>query len=307
MGVEMDRQADLLLQRREQAARRLRPHQPGHVLDAENVAAGALQLLRQPDVIGEVVFRPRRVEQVAGVADRALAQLVRLDHRVERDAHVLHPVEAVEDAEQVDAVLRRAGDEVAHHIVGIVGIADAIGAAQQHLQQDVGRPLAHRPEPLPGILGEEAHGDVEGRPAPAFERKELRQPARIGLRHRDDVERAHARGEQRLVGVAHRRVGDERPSLRLHPVGEALRTELVEKLLRALLRLALVDRRAGRRRVGVRAGASLGLRVAVDGDVGDIGEQLGRPVAAGDLGEQRRGLVDEARRVAVGPEIRMAR
>jgi hypothetical protein len=31
--------------------------------------------------------------------------LARLDHRVDRDAHVLDPVEAVEDAEHVDPAL----------------------------------------------------------------------------------------------------------------------------------------------------------------------------------------------------------
>ena len=45
--------------------------------------------------------------------------------------------------------------------------------------------------------------------------------------------------------------------------------------------------------------------MAVDGHVGDVGEELGGAVAAlGEL-EQLRRLVDEARGVVVGPELRM--
>ena len=45
--VEMDRQADLFLQRLDQRERRARLAQPGHVLDAEDVRAGRLQLARE--------------------------------------------------------------------------------------------------------------------------------------------------------------------------------------------------------------------------------------------------------------------
>ena len=76
--VEMDRRADLLAQRREEHARRGRLHHARHVLHRDDVRAGLLQLARQPDIIGEVVFRPRRIEDVAGVADRRLAELSRL-------------------------------------------------------------------------------------------------------------------------------------------------------------------------------------------------------------------------------------
>ena len=110
-----------------------------------------------------------------------------------------------------------------HDVVGIVGVADRVGAAQQHLQQDVRHLLADVGEPLPRVLGEEAHGDVEGRAAPAFQRQELRQRRGIGRRDRDHVVRAHARGEQRLVRVAHGRVGDQHALLGAHPVGERLR------------------------------------------------------------------------------------
>ena len=47
VGVEVDRQADLLLERLDQDARGGGLEQPGHVLDAEDVAARGLELLGQ--------------------------------------------------------------------------------------------------------------------------------------------------------------------------------------------------------------------------------------------------------------------
>ena len=54
--------------------------------------ARLFQLLRQPDIIFEVILGPVRIEHIAGIADDAFGYLAGLDHRVERDAHVLNPV-----------------------------------------------------------------------------------------------------------------------------------------------------------------------------------------------------------------------
>ena len=105
VGVEVHRQPDLLLERLHQLARGARLAHAGHVLDGEDVGAGLLQLLGEVDVVLEVVLGPRGVEDVAGVADRRLAQRAGFDHGVHRHAHVVHPVERVEDAEDVDALL----------------------------------------------------------------------------------------------------------------------------------------------------------------------------------------------------------
>ena len=71
-------------------------------------------------------MRPARVEDVGRVADRRLAYPVVFQHRVDRHPHVLHPVERVEDAEDVDA--RRAAGRVmnAHHVVRVVRVADGV-------------------------------------------------------------------------------------------------------------------------------------------------------------------------------------
>ena len=196
-------------------------------------APARFELLGQPDIVFEAVLGAVGIEDVAGVAEGALAELARLAHRVHRDAHVLDPVEAVEDAEEVDAALGRLAHEEADGVVGVVGVADGVGAAEKHLEEDVGRLLADVGEALPRVLGQEAHGDVEGRPAPAFEREEAGQGARIGLGHGDEVVAPHAGGEQRLVGVAHGGVGDEHALLVPHPAGEGVGAVRVEPLLGA--------------------------------------------------------------------------
>ena len=225
------------------AKRRARLAQAGHVLDAEDVRAGALQLARERDVVLQVVLRLARIGEVAGVADRRLAQLARLAHGVDRDAHVLDPVQRVEDAEQVDAGARRLLDEVAHDVVGIVRVADRVRRAQQHLQQQVRHRRAQLVQPLPRTFLQEAHRHVEGRAAPAFDREQVRHEARVVRRDRREVVRAEARGEQRLVRVAHRRVRQQHALLLAASSGEALGAELVELLLRAGRRRRQVELR----------------------------------------------------------------
>ena len=71
MGMEMNRQVGFLAQRREQDLGRRRFEEPGHILDADDMGAGPLQFAGQADIVVEVVFGPRRIENVAGIADGA--------------------------------------------------------------------------------------------------------------------------------------------------------------------------------------------------------------------------------------------
>ena len=54
---------------------------------------GLFQLLGQIDVVLEVELRPAAIEEIAGVAQRALAQRATLDHRIHRHPHVIDPVQ----------------------------------------------------------------------------------------------------------------------------------------------------------------------------------------------------------------------
>ena len=105
--MQVQRQADLFAQGFDEHARGGGQQQAGHVLDGEDMAAGPLKLLGDADIIVQREFGAVRIENVAGVADGALGELAGLADRVDRDAHVLDPVEAVEDAEEIDAARRR--------------------------------------------------------------------------------------------------------------------------------------------------------------------------------------------------------
>ncbi|MPL71091.1 hypothetical protein SDC9_16859 [bioreactor metagenome] len=305
MGVEVNGQAHLLLQRGDEGAGGGGLEQPRHVLQSEHMGARGLELLRHRDVILQVVFRPLGVQDVAGVADRALADLLGLDHRIHRDAHVLDPVQAVEDAEHVDAGLRRLRHEEPHHVVGIVGIAHPVRGAQQHLRQHVRHRRADVAQPLPGAFLQEAIGDVEGGAAPALDREQIAEIGRIDRRRGDHVDRAHPGRQERLVAVTHRGVGQQQPLLRLHPVGHRLRPFGLEQLPGAGTDRALDLGQARRACLGRRLRPARGLGMAVHRDVGDVGQDLGAAVAPLlELEELGRG-VDELRRVAHAQESRV--
>lgn len=70
VGVEVQRQADLFLQRLDQGGNRSRLADAGHVLDTDDVGTGFLKLFGEIDVVSQVEFRPAAVEEVAGVAER---------------------------------------------------------------------------------------------------------------------------------------------------------------------------------------------------------------------------------------------
>ena len=306
MRVEMDGQAHLFLQRADQRARGGGFQKPRHVLEPEDVRAGIAERLAHLDVILEVVFRPVGIIDVAGVADGPFADLVRLEHRIHRDAHVLDPVEAVEDAEHVDPALGGLLHESLNHVVGVVGVAHAVGAAEQHLRHQVRHLGADVTQALPGAFLQEAVGHIEGGTAPAFDRKKLRQVRRVTGRHLDHVDGPHARCQQRLVAVPHRGVGDQKLLLRGHPIRHGLRAFFVQKGARAFRRRIGTGRRRLRGlEIGGGLGPALGLGMPVHGDVGNIGQNLGAAVLARLEVEELGRLVDEGRGVAIVLEGRV--
>ena len=233
VGVEVDGQANLLLQGPHQLGGGARLADAGHILDAENVCAVLLQRLRHFQVIGQIELGPRGVEEIAGVADRALADRAGLDHGIHRHPHIVDGIQRVEDAENIDAFLGRLLHEIAHDVVGVIGVAHRIGRAQQHLEGDVGDGRAQLAQALPGVFLQEAQGHVEGGATPAFQREQTRQQARVMRGDGQHVGRAHAGGKQALVGVAHGGVGEQYLRLGLEPAGKALGTEGFELVAQA--------------------------------------------------------------------------
>ncbi|MES2681944.1 MAG: hypothetical protein V4650_00355 [Pseudomonadota bacterium] len=305
VGVEVDGQSHFLLERAHQLEGRTRLADAGHVLDAEDVRTRLLQRLRHLHVVGEVELGPRGIEQIARVTERALADAARLDHRIHRHPHVLHTVERVEDAKDVDALRRRLLHEVTHHVVCIVGVAHGIGGAQQHLEGDVGHRLAQRSQARPGVFLEKAQRHIESCTAPAFEREQVRQQARVVRGDGQHVGRAHAGCEQALVRIAHRGVGEQHLRLRLHPFRKGLGTLSLQQVAKAGGDGCgeIGGRQQGRRHGGGGLGPALHVGIAVDHHLADEAQHLGRPVEPCGEAEQFRRGVDEARgRLAAGKQ-----
>ena len=59
-------------------------------------------------------------------------------------------------------------DEFDDDVVGIGGVADGVGAAEEHLEADVGDALAEFAEALPGIFVEEAQARCRKWRRPTF-------------------------------------------------------------------------------------------------------------------------------------------
>ena len=214
---------------------------------------------------------------------------------------MVHVVVGVEDAEDVNAGRAGLVHEGAHYVRRVAGVADGVLAAQEHLQADVGEALPETGQPLPRVLVQEPERDVERRPAPHLGGEELGHgvgDVRGGSEH---VEGPHPGGEQRLVGVAHRRVGHLESIGLAQPAGEAFGAEVQQSLPGA------------RRRVSVRQRWQLGARIwhrgwfpvrPVDGDVGEQRQEPARPVGAGRNGGEVRPLVDKRGGRQPGQEVR---
>ena len=207
-----------------------------------------------------------------------------------------HPVQRVEHPEQVDAAeLGSLLHEMAHHVVGIVGVAHPVGAAQQHLEQDVGNTAAQLVQALPRVFLQESQRHVEGGAAPALEREQLRQCTGIPRGDGQHVGRAHAGGQQRLVRIAQRGVGHQHTVLGQHPLRESGRAQGLQALA-----CAIGNGRAGSRlwqyRLGQGQGgqdAVLDFRIAIDGHLGQETQQLARAVAPGRELQQLGRVLDE--------------
>ncbi len=139
VGMEVDGQLDLLLEGGDELADGSGMSEASHVLDTEDVRAHFLKLLGLFDVILERVFGAVGVGDVTGVADGGFANgLAVVAGGFHGDLHVGKVVEGVEDAEDVHAGIGGVFDESGDDIVGVVRVADGIGAAEEHLEADVG-------------------------------------------------------------------------------------------------------------------------------------------------------------------------
>mmetsp|Transcript_25141 Transcript_25141/g.42062 ORF Transcript_25141/g.42062 Transcript_25141/m.42062 type:complete len:238 (-) Transcript_25141:1913-2626(-) len=190
--------------------------QARHVLDGKEVNVTRHELSDEVDVVVQVVLGARGIRHVTGVADGGLDHAPGLVHRLDAELEVLDVVERVKHAEDVDAAVLRLLHKRLHRVVGVGGVAHRVGAAQEHLERHVGHLLAEGIQALPGALVQEAHGHVEGGPAPHLQREALVQRVRGVVRDTQHVRGAHARGQQGLVRVTPGGVRQQQALVRAH-------------------------------------------------------------------------------------------
>ena len=168
------------------------------------MGAFVFQAFGQVEVVGQVVLGVAWAGNISGIANTSFRHAIgALADRADAHLHSFHPVEGVEDTEDVDARFGGLFDELDDQVVGVSGVAYGIGAAQQHLKTDIGNGLAEKLEPLPGAFLEEAQGHVEGGATPYFHGEYV-----IGVvlceaaGYLHHIVGAHPGGQQRLVRIA---------------------------------------------------------------------------------------------------------
>ncbi|SMX50740.1 hypothetical protein PEV8663_04786 [Pelagimonas varians] len=306
MGVEMDRQTDLFFQRFDQRPCGRGLEQARHILEPQNMRPCGLQLLPHGNVVFQVIFGAVRIQNIAGIANCALKHPAGIQHRIHRHAHVFHPVQAVKHPEHINAGFRGLFDKELHHIVRIIGVAHAIGTAQQHLRHHIGHGFAQIAQALPRAFLQEPVGHIKGRPAPTFDAEQLRQVVGISGRCADHIHRPHPCRQQRLVPVAHGGVGDQQMGLRRQPIGHGLRALGLQQGFGAVTRRGGQQfRHTGRFEIRGGFGTAFDLGMPVHRDIGDIGQHLGAAIPALFELEQLWGLVDEFGGVLVVQKHRM--
>ena len=140
----------------------VRSQQTCHILDADGIGAHVLDALR--DI--RPVLQGVGIAESVGKSDLCLRAL--LLACVHCGLQVAEIVQAVKDADDVNAVCDGLLDEVFHDIVGVVVVAEDVLTAEQHLELGILEALLQETKPLPRILVKETQAGIEGRAAPAF-------------------------------------------------------------------------------------------------------------------------------------------
>ena len=194
VGVNPHRQVTGLLDSLGQSGCLCGGNQTGHVLDNDGIGTHVGNLLGQ---VGEVL---EVVHGGGGVADSAVCLGTGFLGSLDGGTHVLRVVQAVEDAEDVHAVLGAQLHESFHHVISIVSVTHQVLAAQQHHVRGLGGQLLEGIQTIEGVLAEEAKTGVDGGATPGFQSGEAH-----GIKDGSDFEHllgGHAGGCQRLVAVA---------------------------------------------------------------------------------------------------------
>ncbi len=126
VGVQMDGDADLLFQRRDELLCAVWLQKADISLTQRVVGAALFQFLREIHIVLKRVFVALWVEDVAGVAHGGFQQPAGAQDRVHRRLHARNPVQGVEHAENVDPAFRGLLNKGADEIVRVAGVAPEV-------------------------------------------------------------------------------------------------------------------------------------------------------------------------------------
>ena len=194
MRVDPDGDVQVLFQGADEFLGDIRRNEAGHILDDDGVRSHIRE------------FPPHVHKSLSGVhgrsrvADGAVGLRSGFLGGADGGFHVARVVHAVENAEDVHAVLGAHGDKGFHHVVRIVGVAHDILAAQQHHVRRLGGRFFQGVQPVERPFFQEAQPGVDGGAAPGFQGAEAH-----GVQNGGDgqhVCRLHACCRQGLMPVA---------------------------------------------------------------------------------------------------------
>ena len=198
--MHINRQLDILPQRRNQIKALLGRHNARHILDTQRMAAHFLNLHAQRNEHLKVMDRADRI------ADAALCMPARLTAFVHCNLNVAHVIQRVKNADDIHAVFYAFAYKATHGIIGIVMVTQQILAAQQHLQFGVFHVRLNFAQALPRILVQITQTAVERCSSPAFDRMIA---GLIHLvQHGFKVLKRHTGRDQRLLRITQHGFGD---------------------------------------------------------------------------------------------------
>ena len=287
MGVQVDGDIQSVLQAGDQNLCGVRLEQAGHILDGDGVAAHLLQFLGHVNIVLQGVVT-RSIGDLASVADGAFYELVLLQSFVNGDFHAGQPVQGVEDTEHVNAALGGQTDEFTDDVIGIAGVAHGVGAAQQHLEGDIGDLTTEPIQTFPGRFVQETVCHIEGSAAPHLQGEAVCQDLSHSRCALDHITSTHTGGQQALMGVTAGGVSDQQLLLIQHPLAQGFGAVLIQVLLQAGLGIPFgYVREAGRLIQLLTCGG------VIDNDVADVFQHLVGTVLRLADGEQLRRVINE--------------
>ena len=165
-----------------------------HVLDCKNMDPKIVQLTGELEIIFQVVHAAIGIGNVSSVADGCLDNTSSLANCIDAKPHIFQIVERVEYTKDVHASVLGMLAELVHNIVRVAGVANRVGAAEEHLEGDVRHRFPHMCKAIPRALAKKSHAHIEGSPSPILDRVGVGQSDTTGIGDIEHVDSAHPGG-----------------------------------------------------------------------------------------------------------------